>query len=126
MGRTYESAVALGNSGTGPLASHLSAFVTSLINQQYTAGVIYIRVRHARAFDRWLANRGVSLADLSEIHIIRYQHRRRRRHQCIRTDTRCRERRAVMQLLRFLRGHGLCPAGRVETTMVDDLVTRFG
>jgi hypothetical protein len=48
MERTYASAAAL----VGPLASHLGPFVTSLIDQQYTASVIYIKVRHALAFDR--------------------------------------------------------------------------
>src|SRR5580700_7584921 len=88
MERTYESAAALVDRAAGPLASHLGRFVTSLIDQQYTVSVIYIKVRHALAFDRWLAKRRVVLADLGEVHIQRYQHRSRRRHQRIRTETR--------------------------------------
>ena len=91
MERTYESAAALADCAAGPLASHLGAFVTSLISQQYAASVIYIKVLHALAFDRWLAKRRVVLADLGETHIERYQHRSRRRHQRIRTETRRRE-----------------------------------
>jgi hypothetical protein len=59
MERTYESTTALVGRAAGPLASHLGPFVTSLIDQQYTASVIYIKVRHALAFDRWLAKRRV-------------------------------------------------------------------
>lgn len=126
MERTYESAVALGSGGVGPLASHVGVFVTSLMDQQYAASVIYIRVRHALAFDRWLAECGVVLDDLGDVHIERYQNRRRRRHQRIRSETRHRERHAVTQLLQFLRDRGVCPAARVETTAADDLVTRYG
>ncbi len=125
MERTYESAAALVDRAAGPLASHLGPFVTSLIDQQYTVSVIYIKVRHALAFDRWLAKRRVVLADLREVHIERYQHRSRRR-QRIRTETRRREWYEVTQLLQFLRGHGVCPAARVETTAADDLAARYG
>src|ERR1700730_18660406 len=72
MERTYGSAAALVGRAAGPLASHLGSFVTSLIDQQYTASVIYIKVRHALAFDRWLAKRRVVLADLGEVHIDAY------------------------------------------------------
>ncbi len=126
MERTYESAAALVGRAAGPRASHLGAFVTSLIDQQYAASVIYIKVRHALAFDRWLAKRGVVLADLGDVHIERYQHRSRRRHQRIRTETRRRECHEVTQLLQFLRSRGVCPAARVETTAADDLVAHYG
>ena len=126
MERTYESTAALVGRAAGPLASHLGPFVTSLIDQQYTASVIHIKVRHALAFDRWLAKRRVVLADLGEVHIERYQHRSRRRHQRIRTETRRRECYEVTQLLQFLRGHDVCAAARVETTAADDLAARYG
>ena len=51
MERTYESAAALVERATGPLAPHLGVFVTSLIAQQYAASVIYIKALHALAFD---------------------------------------------------------------------------
>ena len=126
MERTYESAAALVGRAAGPLASHLGPFVTSLIDQQYTASVIFIKARHALAFDRWLAKRRVTLAVLDDVHIERYQRRCRRRDRRIRTETRCRERFELGQLLQFLRGHSVCPAARVETTAADDLVTRYG
>jgi len=126
MEHTYESAGALAGRAAGPLASHLGPFVTSLIDQQYAASVIYIKTRHALAFDRWVAKRGVVLADLGDAHIERYQRRSRRRNQHIRTETRRRERFEVMQLLQFLRGRAVCTARCVETTPAEDLATQYG
>ena len=125
MERTYESAAALVDRATGPLARHLGLFVTSLISRQYAASVIYIKALHAVAFDRWLAKRRVVLADLGDVHLERYRHRRRLRHQRIRAETRRIEWCDVTQLLQFLRGHGLCSTIRVETTAADDLVARY-
>ena len=88
MERTNQSAAALVDRATGPLAPHLGVFVTSLIAQQYAASVIYIKALHAVAFDRWLAKRRVVLADVGEVHLERYRHRRRRRQQRIRSETR--------------------------------------
>ncbi len=125
MERTNESAAALVDRATGPLAPHLSIFVTSLIAQQYAASVIYIKALHAFAFDRWLAKRRVVLADLGEVHLERYRHRRRLRHQRIRAETRRIEWCDVRQLLQFLRDHGVCPTVRVKTTAAEDLVARY-
>jgi integrase/recombinase XerD len=125
MERTYQSAAALVGRAAGPLANHLGAFVSSLIDQQYSASVIYIRAQHALAFDRWLMKRGLVLADLSELSIERYQHRIRRRHERICGETRRRERNHVTQLLQFLRDHGVCLAVHIETTAADDLVAQY-
>jgi integrase/recombinase XerD len=125
MERTNESAAALVERATGPLAPHLGIFVTSLIAQQYAASVIYIKALHALAFERWLAKRCVVLADLGEVHLERYRHRRRLRHQRIRAETRRIEWCDVTQLLQFLRDHGVCPTVRVKTTAADDLVARY-
>ena len=126
MERTFESAAALAGRAAGPLANHLSAFVSSLFDHQFAASVVYIKARHALAFDRWLRKRGVVLADLGDVHVERYQQRTRRRHQCIRTATRYREYQALMQLLKFLRCRGECPAVRVTTTATDDQVAHYG
>jgi integrase/recombinase XerD len=125
MERTYESAAALVERATGPLAPHLVAFVRSLIAQQYAASVVYIKALRALAFDRWLAKRRVGLADLGELHLERYRHRRRRRQQCIRPGTRRIEWCAVTQLLQFLRDQRRCPTARVQTTAADGLVASF-
>jgi integrase/recombinase XerD len=125
MERTYESAAALVDRATGPLARHLGLFVTALISQQYAASVIYIKALHAVAFDRWLAKRRVVLADLGDVHLERYRHRRRLRHQRIRAETRRIEWCDVTQLLQFLRDQGVCPTVRVLTTAAEDLVACY-
>ena len=125
MKRTYESARVLVRRATGPLASHLDPFIASLIEQQYRASVIYIKARHGLALDRWLAKRRVALADLGEAQIERYQDRCRHRHRRIRTATRQIERKAVTQLLQFLRARGVCPPAHVETTAAKDLAAHF-
>jgi len=125
MKRTHESARALVSRAAGPLASHLDPFIASLSEQQYRASVIYIKALHGLALDRWLAKRRVALADFGEAQIERYQNRSRLRHGRIRTATRQIERKAVTQLLKFLRARGVCPAARVETTAAEDLVAHF-
>ena len=103
MQQTHESARALVNRAAGPLARYLDPFITSLIEQQYQPSVIYIKARHGLAFDRWLTKRQIVLADLCEAKIVQYQNRTRRRHQRIRAETRHIERKALTQLLHFLR-----------------------
>jgi integrase/recombinase XerD len=125
MDRTYESARVLAGRASGPLAIHLDHFVRSLIEQQYAASVIYIKARHALAFDRWLSQRHLELSALGEAHIERYQNRTRRRHRRIRVGTRQQERREVTHLLRFLRAQGVSPSACVETTAAEHLAARF-
>ena len=104
-----------------------SGYPCQVVDRAAVRGECHLHQSTARlAFDRWLAKRRVVLADLGEVHIERYQHRSRRRHQRIRTETRRREWYEVTQLLQFLRGHGVCPAARVETTAADDLAARYG
>jgi len=126
MESSYESVAALVGRAAGPLADHLGPFVASLIEQQYAASVVYIKARHALAFDRWLAKRRVALTDLGEVHIKQYQRRSRRRHRSIRAETRRREWYEVTQVLQFLRGHGVCEAARVDSTPADELAIGFG
>jgi len=125
MERTYETAATLVGRAAGPLAGHLGAFVGSLIDQHFTASVIYVKAQHALAFDGWLAKRGAVLTDLGDVHIERYQNRRRRRHQRILAETRRRECNHITQLLQFLRDRGACPAARTEITSADDLAARY-
>jgi integrase/recombinase XerD len=125
MERTYESTAALVDRATGPLASYLGRFVTSLIEQHYAASVAYIKARHAVAFDRWLEKRRIAAADLGEAHIERYQRRTRRRRLRIRPETRAREWCEVMQLLQFLRSCGVCTPSSVESTPAEDLARTY-
>jgi len=122
---THESARALVRRASGPLASHLDPFIASLIEQQYRASVIYIKARHGLALDRWLTKRRVVLPDLGEAQIERYQNRCRQRHGRIRLATRQIERKAVTQVLEFLRARGVCLPARVVTTAADDLLAHF-
>ena len=121
MEQTYESAIALASRATGPLAANLGPWVSSLIDKQYVAAVVYVKVRHAVAFDRWLAGQRVDLADLGEVHLTRYQERRRRVRRPIRATTWQKERSELVHLLHDLREQGLCPEARLDTTPADDL-----
>ena len=112
MERTYTSVAALVGRAAGPLASHLGQFVAWLIDQQYTASVIYVKARHAVAFDRWLAKRRVVVTDLGEAHIERYQRRGRRGQRCIRTETRRGETREVTTSSAPLLARSWCMPGR--------------
>ena len=103
MERTYESAMALVSRATGPLAAHLGPWVSSLIDKQYVCAVVYVKARHAVAFDRWLPGHRIQLEDLSEAHLTQYQDRRRRVRRPIRAATRQQERRELVHLLRDLR-----------------------
>jgi len=126
MERSCESAQALTCRAVGPLATHLGAFVASLIDEQYVIACAYVKALHAVAFDRWLDKQGVALCDLGEKHISQYQrsdsHRRRSR----RPDTVCRELCNLTQLLAFLRQHGACaPAPAAEIIPAKDVATDF-
>jgi len=124
--RTFQSAMALVSRADGPLAEHLQPWVTSLIDKQYVAAVVYVKARHAVAFDRWLAGQQSDIADLSEVHLTQYLDRRRRVRRPIRPATQQQERRELTHLLHDLREQGLCPMARVDTTPADDLAASFG
>ncbi len=125
MERSYQRAMALASRAKGPLAAHLGPWVSSLIDKQYAAAVVYVKARHAAAFDRWLAARRIDLQDLSEAHLTQYQDRRRRLRRPVCVATRQQERRELIHLLRDLRGLGVCSTGRVATTPTDDLAAVF-
>ena len=126
MERTYQSAIALVSRAAGPLASHLEPWVKSLIDKQYVPAVVYVKARHAAAFDRWLSGQHVEIEHLGDVHLTQYQDRRRRVSQPIRPATRQQERRELVHLLHDLREQGLCPAARVDITPADDLAASFG
>ena len=126
MERTYESAVALASCANGPLAVHLSPWISSLIDKQYAAAVAYVKARHAVGLDRWLSKQRIDLGDLSEHHLDRYQDRRRRMRHPVRATTRQQERRELAHLLHDLREQGVCEAAYADTTPADDLAASFG
>ena len=125
MKRTYESAAALVHLAAGPLASHLDEFVASLTDQQYVPAVVYVKALHALAFDRWLAKRRVTLGDLGESHIERFQRRRRRGHQAICAETRRRERYDLSEVLQFLHARRVCEPAEIDPVPAQVFVVGF-
>ncbi len=126
MERSYASAIALVGHAAGPVSRHLGSFVDLLIGQQFVAAVVHVKARHAAAFDRWLAQHEVDPAELSEAHVHRFVHRRRRHRGPIRPETRRREEYDAQQVVDFLRSRGVCAQAVARTNPVEDLVAAFG
>jgi len=121
---SFESADARVRAIGGTSAQQFSAFVSSLVRQQYSVGYVCIVARHAAAFGRWCQGRGVGLDSLTDDDIARYQsNRARRRSRC--ADTRRQERQALILLLRFLREQGICAAVPTRATVVDSVADEF-
>ena len=108
MERSYASSRALVRRAGGPLATHLDGYVSGLINCRYTTSVVYVKVRHAAAFDRWLAKRRYAVADLGEGHVELFQRRARPIGRRVAPKTLCSEQREVLYFLQFLRTRGVC------------------
>jgi integrase/recombinase XerD len=123
--RTYESATALVGRAAGPISEHLGSFVELLLCQQFVAAVAYVKALHAVAFDRWLAKHDVDPAELSEAHIQRFLHRRRRHRGPIRPETRRREEYDTQHVLGFLRSRGVCAQAIARSIPSEDLVAAF-
>ena len=124
MELSYESAEARVRAIGGTSAERLSAFVSSLISQQYSVGYVCIVARHALAFGRWCERRGIELDALIDDDIERYQRNRARRHsRC--SETRRQERQALTLLLHFLREQGICAAAAEHATAVERVAADF-
>lgn len=124
MEHSYEIADARVRAIGGVSAEHLGSFVAWLGDQQYSAGYACIVARHALAFGRWGAGRGIDLAALTDGDIERFQRSRARR-RSRRPETRRQERQALTLLLFFLREQGLCAAATSYTTAVDRIAADF-
>lgn len=124
METSYESADARVRAIGGTAAEHLSAFVTWMCSQHYSAGYACIVARHALAFGRWCEGRRIEFAALGDHEIARYQcNRGRRRARC--ADTRRQERQALTLLLLFLREQGVCAAAASRVTAIDRVTADF-
>lgn len=124
MEHSYENADALVRTIGGKSADHLSAFVSSLIDMQYSVSYVCQLAKHALAFGRWCETSNISHYVLSEDDIVRYQrHRRRRRSRCLETSRR--ELHALGLLLDFLRKEGICPAAPEHMTPTKDVAMDF-
>lgn len=117
--------MALARSATGPLSPHLPRFVASLVDQQYAIACIRAKAWRATAFDAWLAGQSVELANVCDEHVDAFI----RRPYCPRSDCQDTPRRheppAIRQLLRYLRGQGLCAGAPIVVVPADALVARF-
>jgi site-specific recombinase XerD len=123
--RSFENAAAIADRAAGPVSEHLGSFVELLIRQQFVAAVVCVKALHAAAFDRWLAQRDVDPAALSEVQVQQFLRRRRRCRGPIRTETRRREEYDLQHLLGFLRTRGVCSQAVVSSTAAEDLVAAF-
>lgn len=125
MEPTLEGAMALARSATGPLSPHLPAFVTSLIDQRYAVVCVRAKAWRATAFDAWLDAQGIELADVQDEHVDEFIRRPYRPRSDCQDTPRRHEPPAVRQLLRYLRGQGLCAAAPVVVIPADALVASF-
>lgn len=125
MEPTFKGAIALARSGSGPLSTHLPAFVASLIEQRYAVVSVRAKAWNAVAFDAWLSVQRVGLGQVSESHIDRFHRRRYRRRSDCRAQPRIHESTALRHLLRYLRSQGVCAAAIKSTIPADDIVANF-
>ena len=123
MERSYESARALVCAAEGPLSPYLEAFVSSLIEQRYSAWCVYLKSYRAADFSSWLALQVTDTRTVDERVIARYHRERSRgRRRPWRNELY-----ALHQLLTFLRGSGVIddPAAAAAVVPVDHFVHRF-
>ncbi|QDX81049.1 hypothetical protein B9N43_07200 [Denitratisoma sp. DHT3] len=125
MEPTCEGAIELARSATGPLSPYLEAFVTSLVDQQYTAISLRVKSWHAVAFDAWLAKHDIALVGVSDTHIDQFHRRSYQPRSDCKAEPRIHETSALRHLLRYLREQGLCTPPPTATTSADDLVASF-
>lgn len=123
MERSYESARALVCEAEGPLSPYLEAFVSSLIEQRYSACCVYLKSYRAADFSGWLALQVTDTRYVDERVIARYHRERARgRRRPWRNELY-----ALHQLLTFLRGGGVIddPAAAAAVVPADHFIDRF-
>lgn len=122
MQESYESARAIAQAARGPLSFHLEAYVSSLIDQQYSAHGVCMKSRCARRFSDWLARQHIEARDADE-HAVALYHRGR---ASVRRVWRG-ELHSLGQLLIFLRERGVIagPTTVAEVAPADRVVHRF-
>lgn len=122
MQESYESARAIVQVAQGPLSPHLEAYVSSLIDRQYSAHGVCMKARCARRFSDWLARQRIEGRDADE-HAVALYHRER---AAVRRVWRG-ELHALGQLLIFLRERGVIavPTTVAEVAPADRVVHQF-
>ncbi len=122
MQESYESARAILRAAQGPLSAHLEAYVSSLIEQRYSAYVVCMKARSARGFSVWLARQRIEARDVDERAVARYRRERARVRRVWRSEPH-----ALGQLLIFLRERGVIavPMTVTEVAPADRVVHEF-
>lgn len=123
MQEFYESARAIVQVAQGPLSPQLEAYVSSLIEQQYSAHVVCLKARCARRFSDWLARQHFEARDADEDAVALYHRERVGVHRVWRGELH-----ALGQLLVFLRERGVIavpPTNVAEVAPADRVVHGF-
>jgi integrase/recombinase XerD len=122
MQESYESARAIARAAQGPLSAHLEAYVSSLMQQRYSAHVVCMKARSARGFSAWLARQRIEARDADEHAVALYRRERARAHRVWSGESH-----ALGQLLNFLRERGVIAVSMTvaEVTPTDRVVDRF-
>jgi integrase/recombinase XerD len=122
MERSYDSARSIVRTAQGPLAPHLDAFVSWLVEQRYSGWCVHLKVYRAADFSAWLVQRHLDLRGADEQAIGRYHRARSRgRHRPWRNELY-----ALRQLLGFLRKQGvLDPPAAAPSAPYVALLHRF-
>lgn len=121
MSLTVSRALALARAAQGPLAPHLEAFASSLIEQQYSAFCLNHKLYRAVHFSAWIGERGFGSADIDEALVARYLKCLSRR----RASTRRSARFDLLQLLPFLRERGVIGYAPTHADPVDEYIVGF-
>lgn len=125
MERSYASARAFVDRAAGPLAPHLDSYISGLIDCRYAADVVYLKARHAAAFDRWLAKQRFAVTDLGDGHVELFLHRARSIGRRVAPETLRSERREVLQLLQSLRARGVCRPVVLQRSSAEQRAGRY-
>lgn len=123
MERSYDSARSIIRSAHGPLAPHLDAFASWLVEQRYSGWCAHLKAYRAADFSAWLAQRHTDLRGADERTIAQYHRERARgRHRPWRNELH-----ALRQLLAFLRARGIVDvsAPMAPVAPAVDVVRRF-
>lgn len=125
MEPTLEGAMALARRAQGPLAPHLPAFVSSLIDQGYAVVSVRAKAWRAAEFDAWLRAQGFALAEVQDAHVEAFLRRPYQPRSDCRDTPRRHEPPAVRQLVRYLRAQGVCATQAIAVTPADELAASF-
>lgn len=124
MEQSCETSWSLAHAPEGPLAAHVGAFTSLLVEQGYAVYTAHLQTRLVADFSRWLMRRRVSLPEITSLHADRYLRYRARQQRPRRDDS------AVLRrLLNFLQERGDIaapePTKAAEVSPVEQLANEF-